>query len=269
MQKEDRRLDVLNCMVDNLMDIKSTRAFSKKVESIVTSNLAKMMEEDGRTHLDRYNDLTTNVDTAPKLKKKAPKRKAVEEDNTLVEPLTESEGSPRRSKRVRKAVPVVVVTPTKKKRTAEDEVSESLGLEPEEAAIAKNDGAILDEEIRNLTSVLAATGDRGTKELMILWKQECLRVGRKDLFLFALNGAVKALSGGTLGDVYLEHHASTLRSDAAEFSPPTPMKTSKVTLVDYSKPGPLFQLVARDSFHMMHVLLVSLVMHGEALPRWF
>ena len=66
-------------------------------------------------------------------------------------------------------------------------------------------------------------------------------------------------------DVYLDHH----ERNADEFMPPEPLPTTDGILVDYTPGGLMFKIVAQDSFHMMHVLLVSLVMHNEAPTRWF
>ena len=123
--------------------------------------------------------------------------------------------------------------------------------------------------IKRLEQQLDDVADPGTKDLMSLWKEECRNQGRVDVYLFALAGCVKAFKDGKLADVYLEHHCSEFDSNDREFWPPEPLPHADGVLVEYTDPGALWKVVAQDSFHMMHVLLVSLVMHNEAPTRWF
>lgn len=271
--KEDKRQEVLDCLVAELKDIQSIRAFKQKVDQIVDRNLAKMMELDGKTDLERYQELTANHPRKPSPRKKSQGTKRKEGDLPQTKDSASPNAANRRSDRIRettirdKASPSNMdetPKPSPKETTKETTTDETPKASPDlEKSIA------VDEHIKALVSVIAECGDKGTKELMMLWKQECIKEGRKDLYVFALSGCVKALTGASMASVYLDHHASTLLPQAAEFQPPNPVRGSKDNIVDYSTPGHMYSQVAQDCFHIMHVLLVSLVMHGEAPPRWF
>ena len=79
----------------------------------------------------------------------------------------------------------------------------------------------------------------------------------------------KAVSNGSLADIWTSHHDPTMAANHPRMKQPSPFRDRKGGGVTYIPPGSTFQQVASDCFHQMHVLLVSLVQYGLSLPCWF
>ena len=183
---EDMRGEVLDCMLNELKDIKSIKAFEKKVENIANNNILVMMQSDGKHHLPRYQELkgiVAGVDK-PRTKRvgKPGNTKRKKSTKLATKLATSNEATKGATKGATRAATKAT---TKKKRkvmapVASVVVSQKKAPVPDtsidwKSLFTVDKAAVM--HIKQLEQKLQEKCDMGTLDLMSLWKEECKKQG--------------------------------------------------------------------------------------------
>ena len=284
---EDKRQVVLETLVTHFMGATSERAFSKILENIVNKNLLEMMKLEGLTDHPRYFELCDALEIFEHRNQAGNQAQASRSTSTGEEASTSTSTKPDDDDDDEDDDEDDGDDDATATEVEEEEEEDDIdGKDEEEKDQDENEKQ--DEEVdkkgeagekeeskekgvvvkrKDIATMLGPMKDNGCAELLMQWYSEVTQLRNPQLALYAVRGAMAAMNGSNILDVWMRHHKKfELDKSHPDNQPPTPKKTADG--VAYDPPGKYFVKVCKDSFHLMHLLMVMLVPYDLAPTRW-
>ena len=299
-EKCDVRMEIIHWMLETLVPIKTAGEFEFVIQEKIREGTREKMKSLGQQTIpDHFLPLTSvvKVKKAAAIKKKEAAKKKTQIQSKVDHLLSKPEATKNRtSGAVRSAQNTTVIgggirgsnagidTPKREERKENRRSARIVNKQQVKETVLRS-ARIVNKQVKETVrtrklsqeeitvQVINEKGDEGLLALLNLWKSNCVRMERMDMFTYAMRGIQGALGLESIESIYRAHHFSdeeNSKINSDEFLPPVPIpREKKNQAVEWQPPGELFEQVAYDLFQMMHVFICSTVVHGVGPTRWF